>query len=104
RFTILRMIRDTLYSYTTLLRSGGEKMKRLIVIITTLFVVTGLGFFTETTYASPENDLKNKQQKVKDERSEVKKNLSKVDEKLARSEEHTSELQSRFAIAYSLLL
>jgi len=58
-------------------------MKRLMVIITTLFVVTGLGFFTETTYASPENDLKNKQQKVKDERSEVKKNLSKADEKLA---------------------
>lgn len=58
-------------------------MKRLAIVIASLLVVMGLGFFTETTYASPTNDLKNKQQKVKSEREEVKKNLSKANEKLA---------------------
>lgn len=58
-------------------------MRKLTVILATFLVVLGLGFFTETTYASPVNDLKNKQQKVKDERAEVKKDLSKANEKLA---------------------
>lgn len=58
-------------------------MRKLTVSLATIFVLLGLGFFTETTYASPTSDLKNKQQKIKDERADVKKDLSKANEKLA---------------------